>query len=81
MLGENHALVYEFTDFVDQIKHLKVNNTAFATMASRYHELDNKIRALELTKVPTADEHFLALKLERLNLKDKLYQYLVHDAI
>lgn len=50
-------------------------------MASRYHELDNKIRALELTKVPTADEHFLALKLERLNLKDKLYQYLVHDAI
>jgi len=34
-----------------------------------------------ITKVPTADEHFLALKLERLNLKDKLYQYLVQDAI
>lgn len=50
-------------------------------MAQRYHELDHKIRALELTKVPTDDEHFVALKLERLHLKDKLYQYLVHDAI
>jgi hypothetical protein len=79
MLGENHALIYEFPDFVDHIKHLKANNAAFATMASRYHELDHKIRALELTKVPTADEHFVALKLARLNLK--LYQYLVHDAI
>ncbi|EGM71372.1 YdcH family protein [Shewanella sp. HN-41] len=81
MLGENHALIYEFPDFSDQINHLKSNNATFAAMAGRYHELDHKIRALELTKVPTADEHFLALKLERLNLKDKLYQYLVHDAI
>ena len=53
-------------DFVDQIKHLKVNNSAFAiwpvvTMSS----IIKKLGALELTKVPTADEHFLALKLER----------------
>ncbi|MEL4280155.1 MULTISPECIES: YdcH family protein [Shewanella] len=77
MLGENHALIYEFPDFVDHIQHLKTTNTTFATMAERYHELDHKIRALELTKVPTDDEHFVALKLERLHLKDKLYQYLV----
>ncbi|ASF17525.1 YdcH family protein [Shewanella xiamenensis] len=81
MLGENHALIYEFPDFADHIHHLKKNNAIFATMAQRYHELDHKIRALELTKVPTNDEHFVALKLERLHLKDKLYQYLVHDAI
>lgn len=81
MLGENHALIYEFPDFVDHIQHLKKHNRHFAAMAERYHELDHKIRALELTKVPTDDEHFVALKLERLHLKDKLYQYLVHDAI
>ncbi|MDH0447843.1 YdcH family protein [Shewanella xiamenensis] len=81
MLGENHALVYEFPDFVEHIQKLKAINAVFATMAERYHELDHKIRALELTKVPTDDEHFVALKLERLHLKDKLYQYLVHDAI
>lgn len=81
MLGENHALVYEFPDFVENIQKLKTSNAVFASMAERYHELDHKIRALELTKVPTDDEHFVALKLERLHLKDKLYQYLVHDAI
>ncbi|MCH1931603.1 YdcH family protein [Shewanella sp. A25] len=81
MLGENHALVNEFSDYVDKIQQLKLSNSVFATLSSRYHELDHKIRALELTKVPTDDEHFVALKLERLQLKDKLYQYLVHDAV
>ncbi|QYJ79849.1 YdcH family protein [Shewanella acanthi] len=81
MLGENHALVNEFAEYVDKIQQLKASHPLFATLSTRYHELDHKIRALELTKVPTDDEHFVALKLERLQLKDKLYQYLIHDAL
>ncbi|NMH65518.1 YdcH family protein [Shewanella salipaludis] len=79
MLGEIHSLTHEFPEYVDVIAELKHRDSEFATMSKRYSELDNKIRALELTSVPTTDAHFMELKMERLSLKDKLHHRLVNQ--
>ncbi|MGF1723751.1 YdcH family protein [Photobacterium nomapromontoriensis] len=42
-------------------------------MSDRYHQLDHKIRGLENSKIPTDDTHFTQLKLERVQLKDKIF--------
>ncbi|MCL2918332.1 YdcH family protein [Shewanella litorisediminis] len=76
MLGENHLLSNEFPDYSELIQSLKSSNSDFSAKARRYHELDHKIRGLEVNKVPTTDEHFSALKLERAELKDKIYHTL-----
>lgn len=76
MLGENHLLSNEFPQYSDLIQSLKANNSEFSAKAKRYHELDHKIRGLEVNQVPTTDDHFSALKLERAELKDKIYHTL-----
>lgn len=69
----NHSLDNEFPENRDIIHHLNNNNPDFAKMATRYHDLDRQIRTLERNEIPTTDEHFEELKLERLHLKDQLY--------
>ncbi|GAL07229.1 hypothetical protein JCM19237_4645 [Photobacterium aphoticum] len=76
MLGENHALFIEFPELQDKIKELKNSDEHFKQMSDRYHHLDHKIRGLECNNIPTDDAHFTQLKLERLQLKDKLYSLL-----
>ncbi len=76
MLGEDHSLALEFPDLEDQILEMRTSSPEFGEKFERYHELDKKIRTLELTKVPTDDQHFIDLKLERVQLKDQLYNML-----
>lgn len=78
MLGENHALFIEYPEHQDRIKELKQTDEHFKQMADRYHQLDHKIRGLEVSNIPTDDQHFTQLKLERLQLKDKIYSILSH---
>jgi len=79
MLGEKHLLSTEFPEYSSVIHDLKSTDPEFMGMSKRYHQLDHKIRGLELNKVPTTDEHFSTLKLERAELKDKLYRILVSN--
>lgn len=76
MLGETHALVIEFPELHDKINELKTTDDHFKQMSDRYHQLDHKIRGLENSNVPTDDNHFTQLKLERLQLKDKIFNIL-----
>ncbi|MDV5169139.1 YdcH family protein [Photobacterium rosenbergii] len=78
MLGENHALFIEYPEHQDRIKELKQSDQHFKQMADRYHQLDHKIRGLEGNNIPTDDHHFTQLKLERVQLKDKIYSILSH---
>ncbi|MEI8595500.1 YdcH family protein [Photobacterium sp. Hal280] len=47
-------------------------------MSDRYHQLDHRIRGLECSNIPTEDHHFTQLKMERLQLKDKIYNILMN---
>ncbi|ADN76886.1 protein of unknown function DUF465 [Ferrimonas balearica DSM 9799] len=78
MLGENHALIFDFPEYRDVIHHLKETDEAFAQLAKEYHELDHKIRGLEVNAVPTTDENFVALKSRRVALKDELHKRLLN---
>lgn len=69
----NHSLFNDFPESRDIINELKLNNPDFARMAARYHDLDHQVRGLEMRSVPTSDEVFEGLKMERLQLKDELY--------
>jgi len=80
MLGENHSLLNEFPEYKEQIHHLKVSDEEFAEMARQYHDLDHQIRGLEKREVPTTDDCFEQLKLQRVQLKDKLYQKIINGA-
>ncbi|MCF1426557.1 MAG: DUF465 domain-containing protein [Shewanella sp.] len=81
MLGENHSLTHDFPEFTDLIHQLTQSNEHFAHKSRRYHELDKKIRGLELNGVPTTDSRFVAMKAERVELKDELHGMLtVHSA-
>lgn len=72
MLGENHSLFIEFPEMKNKIERLKMADENFKAMTDRYHELDHEIRGLEVNNIPTEDSHFTQLKLERLQLKDRI---------
>ncbi|WP_220720607.1 YdcH family protein [Agarivorans litoreus] len=76
MLGENHALIFEFPEHRDKIHQLKVADSDFNSLAKRYHQLDHKIRGLEATQVPAEDQYFMQLKLQRVHLKQQIFNIL-----
>ncbi|MBY5992914.1 YdcH family protein [Ferrimonas balearica] len=78
MLGENHALIFEFPEHKEVIHHLKESDEEFARMAKEYHDLDHKVRGLEVNGVPTTDQNFMDLKARRVSLKDQLYRRLLN---
>lgn len=77
MLGEIHCLVNDFPEMEEIVARLIKTDEAFTKLNSRYNALDEEIRGLELKDAPIADDAMHALKHERAELKDKLYQSLV----
>lgn len=73
MLGESHALLVEFPERKDVISTLLQSNLRFQELSKEYHELDNKIRDLELHDTPVSDVESKKLKSHRAYLKDTLY--------
>ncbi|MEE1673979.1 DUF465 domain-containing protein [Agarivorans aestuarii] len=80
MLGENHALIFEFPEHRDKIHQLKVADSDFNALAKRYHQLDHKIRGLEATQVPAEDQYFMQMKLQRVQLKQQIFGILSQPA-
>ena len=76
MLNENHALIFDFPEFKQDIVHLNHKDPAFEEQSKQYHLLDYEIRQLEIDGSPTDDEHMQQLKVQRANLKDVLFQKL-----
>jgi uncharacterized protein YdcH (DUF465 family) len=76
MLNENHALIFDFPEFKQDIVYLNYKDEAFQKLSKQYHLLDYDIRQLEIVGSPTDDEHMHDLKVQRANLKDVLFQQL-----
>ncbi|WP_413112097.1 YdcH family protein [Thaumasiovibrio sp. DFM-14] len=76
MLNENHAFILDFPELKLDIVQLNHDDPEFKAELQQYHELDYRIRQLEISGSPIDDESMHDLKLKRVTLKDKLYQQL-----
>ncbi|MGY3572325.1 YdcH family protein [Vibrio sp. SCSIO 43135] len=74
MLGENHSLLNEFSDYTDTIKALAKADEVFLKDMKAYDALDKDIRTLELRDSPISDEEMHRMKHDRAMQKDDLYQ-------
>lgn len=72
----NHSLYADFPHHRERIHDLKQNDSEFARLASEYHQVDHTVRGLEARDIPTSDQHFEQMKVQRLRLKDELYRRL-----
>lgn len=78
MLGENHSIHHEFPDLHDKIDLLSREDPAFREQVLQHDKLDKQIRGLELRESPVGDEQMESMKHQRLQLKDHIYQRLIH---
>lgn len=79
MLGEDHSLTIDFPEFKDLIEKLNQHDKKFSSRHERYSILDKEIQDLELRDAPIDDNTMNALKHERSQLKDSLYQQLLAE--
>ena len=68
-----HQLADDFPDGKDRIAELKRTSPHFAKLANRYHEINRTIHRMEDRIEPVADVTELALRRERMQLKDQLF--------
>lgn len=76
----DHALDVDFPDYKHAILDLRKNDPTFRELSDHYDKLDKKIRGLEVREVPTDDQHFNEMKMERAHLKDQLYRQLTNHS-
>ena len=73
MTLEHHKISHEFPEFKQVIHDLKVGNSEFASLMKEYDELDDEIYRIESGIETPSDDYTEALKLKRVELKDRLY--------
>lgn len=74
MVIEHHKFSKDFPEFKKQIHELKVNDPEFAALMKEYDETDDKIYRIEQEIETPTDSYTEALKLKRVELKDKLFE-------
>jgi len=73
MAVEHHKFSKDFPEFRDTIHELKLNNQKFAALMKEYDETDDEIYRIEEGIETPTDDYTEALKIKRVELKDKLY--------
>jgi len=73
---KKHPLTEEFPEFADKIHELKVEDEDFKELYNEYDELDHEIYNIEAEVDPTSDEVLNQLRIERLRIKDEIYEIL-----
>ena len=68
-----HELADDFPEDKERIAELKRTSPHFAKMEARYHEINRTIHRMEERIEPVSDVTELALRRERMQLKDQLY--------
>ena len=68
-----HELADDFPGEKDRISDLKRTSPHFAKLATRYHEINRDLHRMEVRVEPVSDVTELALRRERMMLKDQLY--------
>ncbi|WP_088329771.1 YdcH family protein [Lacimicrobium sp. SS2-24] len=73
---EKHPLQNEFPQHQSRIQQLHANDSNFARLSDKYHQLDKEIFEIEQQNLINDEDHLEQLKLKRLQLKDQLYHML-----
>ena len=76
MTIEKHDLHHEFPEFKEEIHHLKMNDAHFARLFKDYHETDQEVHRIEQGVENTSDDYLEQKKVQRLKLKDDLFEML-----
>ncbi len=71
-----HPLTEEFPEFADKILTLKVDNEHFKKLYDEYDDVDHEVYRIESDAQPASDETANHLRIQRLRLKDEIYQFL-----
>lgn len=74
-----HQLIEEFPELEDKINELKVENTHFKKLFDTYTDLDQEIYRIESDAEPASDEVLNNLRMERVHLKDEIYNFLIQQ--
>lgn len=80
MLSESHDLATELPEYKERIHELKMSNTHFSNLFSKYEEVNKKILGSEKEVETFCDEELEDLKKTRLDLKDEMVSMLSDDA-
>lgn len=76
MLTKQEDLTDNFETLDIQITPKHLDDPGFLQLHNQFESINKEILALEASKVPTTDEHFVELKTHRVRLKDTIYQQL-----
>ncbi|AWM14450.1 YdcH family protein [Flavobacterium sp. NRK F10] len=72
-----HNLSDEFPEFSERITSLKATNAHFKKLFETYDELEQSIYRIETDTEPTSDNVLNNLRIERVSLKDEIYQFII----
>lgn len=76
MLGENHSIHHEFTEYHDLVDKLMKEDIHFKKLVDEYNQLDKDIRVMEMNGAPIEDLTFEQMKKRRIQLKDEVFTIL-----
>ncbi len=67
-----HELIEEFPDQIDKMQALKQSDAHFARLYEEYHAINRAIHRAETNVEPTDDLHMVAMRKDRMSLKDQI---------
>ena len=73
---KKHVLTEAFPEFEEKINVLKVENNHFKKLFDEYDALDHEIYRIESDAEPATDEVLNKLRMDRVHLKDEIYNFL-----
>lgn len=73
---KKHQLAVDFPEFEEKIHILKVEDRHFKDLFEKYDELDHEIYRIETDTEPASDDTLNHLRVERVRIKDEIYNYL-----
>jgi len=76
MFGVRHEIAHEFPEYELVISRLKYIDPTFNRLLVEYDRTDKKIYGIEQQQVPVTDDYLHELKRQRLQLKDRVYQFI-----
>ncbi|MEM1074230.1 MAG: DUF465 domain-containing protein [Pseudomonadota bacterium] len=71
-----HDLAEEFPQMHQEISDLKIADSRFARLFDDYHRINRAIHRAETNVEPTDDCHMIAMRKERVALKDDIAAFL-----
>ncbi len=74
-----HPIEQEFPEYAEKIHTLKVENIHFKKMFEQYDAIDHEIYKIESNAEPTSDEILNKMRLDRVHLKDEMYNFLKNN--